>query len=416
MNKYFLPSAIFSYFGKNKNEKNCLFPKYDNLGIIPVEFETMNIRSFYIFFILIISFFGCKQVRKATDIVTQPTAREVYERDFEKNDSDLIKWKSAFESSKLDSVQITLPYSESGVFSEGFNVYSYGFQLKEGQKIIISVEKEVDSAAVFIDVFERKTDSLKTLKLLKSAEKESSMLTTEIEVSGYYQITVQPQMKVASPFILKIYTQPIYGFPVSGGDNKSIQSFWADPRDAGSRSHEGVDIFGKRGTPVVAVTKGVVSSTGDRGLGGKQVWLRDGFFGKTMYYAHLDSIAVESGKRVESGDTLGFVGNTGNARTTAPHLHFGIYRNTGAVNPLPYIKLTEIQEVSQPSLVTQGLITRNRAEIKKGPSNALESFGKLSKNDTVLILGKSEKWYHVKAKDSTKGFVQESFLKDLLSN
>jgi hypothetical protein len=46
---------------------------------------------------------------------------------------------------------------------------------------------------------------------------------------------------------------------------------------------------------------------------------------------------VESGQRVSKGDTLGLMGNTGNARTTAPHLHFGIYASGGAIDPLPFV-------------------------------------------------------------------------------
>ena len=59
---------------------------------------------------------------------------------------------------------------------------------------------------------------------------------------------------------------------------------------------------------------------------------------RTLYYAHLDRREVSPGARVRPGDVVGFVGNTGNARATAPHLHFGIYRpGSGAVDPLPFI-------------------------------------------------------------------------------
>lgn len=58
--------------------------------------------------------------------------------------------------------------------------------------------------------------------------------------------------------------------------------------------------------------------------GGKVVWMRDEARGMSLYYAHLDSQHVAAGAYVRPGDTLGFVGKTGNARTTPPHLHFGI--------------------------------------------------------------------------------------------
>ncbi|AFL80867.1 metalloendopeptidase-like membrane protein [Aequorivita sublithincola DSM 14238] len=378
----------------------------------------MNLRILFTLILLGILITSCKEeIRKAADIFVQPTAREVYERNFSKNDSLLLQWKKAFENSKEDNIQITLPYSESGIFSEeNFNVYSYNMQLKEGERIVVQVEKQPDSASVFIDLFQQKSDSLKVFKLVKSSEAKSASLAFEIDKSAVYKVVVQPEMKRQIPFIIKIYAEPMYFFPVSGGTNKSVQSFWADPRGEGSRSHEGVDIFAARGTPVVAVSDGRITSTGEHGLGGKQVWLMDGIFGKRVYYAHLDSIAVTTGKRVKTGDTLGFVGNSGNAITTAPHLHFGIYRKNGAVNPYPYIKMADVQQVKDISKVVKGFIFKNRAELHKGPASVFEQLATLKKNDTVLVLGKNQDWFHIQTRDSLKGFINQSFLNELPLN
>ncbi len=361
---------------------------------------------------------SCKEeIQKAADVFVQPTAREAYERNFSKNDSLLLQWKNAFENSKRDSIQITLPYSESGIFSEeNFNVYSYNIQLKEGERIIVEVEKQTDSALVFVDLFQVKTDSLKSFKLLKSSEDKKSFLSQEIETSGFYKVVVQPQMKLQFPFVLKIYTEPLYVFPVSGGGNKNIQGFWADPRDTGSRSHEGVDIFADRGTPVIAITDGIIESAGERGLGGKQIWLRDELFGKRIYYAHLDKIAVSEGEKVRIGDTLGFVGNTGNAKDLPPHLHFGIYKSKGAVNPLSFIKKTEIQTSEMPSSLTKAITLKNNAEVRKGPASVFKQFGSLKKNDTLIVLGKNQKWFHIQTADSLKGYVNETVIKPLPPN
>ena len=377
----------------------------------------MNLRCYFITLFFGMMLIGCKQVRKAADVIVQPTAREVYERNFSKNDSLLLQWKNAFKNAKHDSIQITLPYSESGIFSEEyFNVYSYNIQLKEGERIVVEVEKQLESALVFVDLFQAKTDSLQSFKLLKSSENKKATLLQEIEIPGFYKIIVQPQMKLQFPFVLKIYAEPVYTFPVSGAGNKNIQSFWADPRDAGSRSNEGVDIFAAKGTPVVAVTDGRIVSVGERGLGGKQIWLRDGLFGKTIYYAHLDSIAVSEGKKVKIGDTLGFVGNTGNAKTTEPHLHFGIYKSRGAVNPLSFIKKTEIQPSEKPSTIIKAVTLKNRADVHKGPASVFEQFGSLKKNDTLIVLGKNQKWYHIQTPDSLKGYVNETEIKPLPPN
>ncbi|WP_432412029.1 peptidoglycan DD-metalloendopeptidase family protein [Rasiella sp. SM2506] len=378
----------------------------------------MNKPNFLALCVLLLLFIGCEQVQKVTDVVTQPTAREVYDRTFEKGDSLLVQWKEAFSKAQQDSIIVTLPYAESGVFSaENFNVYSYDVQLREGEKLIVSVQKQPDSAQIFIELFQKSEDSTKSIKLLKASERDSSQLIYTIEKYGFYKITVQPEMKRVFPFQLKIYTQPTYAFPVSGAGNNNVQSLWAASRDGGKRSHEGIDIFAPRGTPLVAISDGRISSTGDRGLGGKQVWLRDGLFGKTMYYAHLDSINVKEGQRVQLGDTIGFVGNTGNAKTTAPHLHFGIYKGgTGPVNPYPYVKQTEIPEIASLNTTTRGIIKQNKISIYQGPSSALKEVGTLSKNDTVSVFGQYGSWFHVVAKDSTKGFVPENRVEALPSN
>ncbi|OAD90652.1 hypothetical protein A7A78_05265 [Aequorivita soesokkakensis] len=378
----------------------------------------MNLKNFFTLILLGVLISSCKEeIRKVADIVIQPTAREAYERNFSKKDSLLLQWKNAFENSKRDSIQITLPYSESGVFSEeNFNVYSYNIQLKEGERIVVEVEKQPDSALVFIDLFQAKTDSLKIFNHLKSSEDKKSIISQEIETSGFYKVIVQPQMKLQFPFVLKIYTEPLYVFPVSGGNSKNIQSFWADPRDTGSRSHEGVDIFADRGTPVIAISDGIIDSAGERGLGGKQVWLRDGLFGKRIYYAHLDKIAVSEGEKVKIGDTLGFVGNTGNAKDLPPHLHFGIYKAKGAVNPLPFIKKTEIQTSEMPSSITKAITLKNNADVRKGPAAVFKQFGSLKKNDTLIVLGKNQKWFHIQTSDSLKGYVNETVIKPLPPN
>ena len=113
---------------------------------------------------------------------------------------------------------------------------------------------------------------------------------------------------------------------------------WGAARGS-DRSHEGVDIFAPRGTPVLSTTRGVVSSVREAGLGGKQVWVT-GPAMERHYYAHLDGWAAElaEGQVVWAGDTLGYVGDSGNARGTPTHLHYGIYGNEGALDPLPRLR------------------------------------------------------------------------------
>jgi murein DD-endopeptidase MepM/ murein hydrolase activator NlpD len=129
--------------------------------------------------------------------------------------------------------------------------------------------------------------------------------------------------------------------------NPAIQSLFGVERDGGRRAHHGIDIFAPRGTPVIAATDGVVRSTSPNELGGNVVRLSDPRRAQTLYYAHLDRHVVAEGQQVRVGDTLGFVGNTGNARSTPPHLHFGIYvRGRGPINPLRYVRLVTAPQVT----------------------------------------------------------------------
>lgn len=126
--------------------------------------------------------------------------------------------------------------------------------------------------------------------------------------------------------------------PVQGVRARAIADTFGAPRGR-DRQHAGVDIFAPRGTPVLSSTRGVVTAVRDAGLGGRQVWIF-GPGGERYYYAHLDAWApgLARGDVVETGTPLGTVGTTGNARGTPPHLHFGIYGDAGAGDPLPRLR------------------------------------------------------------------------------
>ena len=125
--------------------------------------------------------------------------------------------------------------------------------------------------------------------------------------------------------------------PVRGVAPRGLRDTWHGARGDG-RKHEGIDIFAKRGTPVVAATEGVVLRVSTNRLGGQVVWVL-GPGGQRHYYAHLDRYAdIENGQRVRPGTVLGYVGTTGNAAGTPPHLHYGIYEAGGAINPYPMLR------------------------------------------------------------------------------
>lgn len=146
------------------------------------------------------------------------------------------------------------------------------------------------------------------------------------------------QASVVAWRLSRLPTPTALPVPVDGVAARRIADTWGGPR-SGGRSHQGVDIFAKRGTPVRSATRGVVGSVDDYGLGGKHVWVI-GPGGERHYYAHLEAFApgIAHFDVVAAGTVLGYVGDSGNARGTPPHLHYGIYAMSGAYNPWPLLQ------------------------------------------------------------------------------
>ena len=107
------------------------------------------------------------------------------------------------------------------------------------------------------------------------------------------------------------------------------------------RMHKGIDIAGSGiyGKPIVAANAGkvIVAFTNDSpGYSyGKYVMIDHGGQNVTLY-GHCSKLNVSAGQYVNKGDTIAFVGSTGNS--TGPHLHFEIRRNGSTVNPMNYFK------------------------------------------------------------------------------
>jgi murein DD-endopeptidase MepM/ murein hydrolase activator NlpD len=121
--------------------------------------------------------------------------------------------------------------------------------------------------------------------------------------------------------------------PVTGVRVRQVANTWHAARVG--HKHEGQDIFARKGTPVYSATDGIVLRIGDAGIGGNAIFVL-GAGGRVYYYAHLSRFAenLNVGDKVTPDSLLGYVGNTGNARTTPPHLHFGVYSSVGAIDPL----------------------------------------------------------------------------------
>ena len=134
-------------------------------------------------------------------------------------------------------------------------------------------------------------------------------------------------------------------FPVYGAAYPA-DNFGAGRSDAPGNWHHGDDVFAAAGTPVLACADGVVFSVGWNSVGGWRLWLVDGE-GNEFYYAHLSGYSefAVDGAVVHAGDVLGYVGSTGDAEGTPPHLHFEVHPVAllplgydGAVDPARYLR------------------------------------------------------------------------------
>lgn len=120
---------------------------------------------------------------------------------------------------------------------------------------------------------------------------------------------------------------PLLAIPVAGVSRAEIASSWGDPRDGGQRLHRGNDIMAPRGTPVVAAADGRIEKLFESGGGGGTTLYARSPDGRwSYYYAHLAGYApgMREGRQIRAGDTIGYVGDTGNAGIGNYHLHFGL--------------------------------------------------------------------------------------------
>ncbi|CAN5922788.1 M23 family metallopeptidase [soil metagenome] len=137
--------------------------------------------------------------------------------------------------------------------------------------------------------------------------------------------------------------------PVAGVTTSRLQDTFDEGRDAG-RSHRALDILAPRGTPILSADSGRILRISVSSLGGNTIYATDPLGRIVYYYAHLDAYqpGLSQGAAVARGDTLGFVGTTGNAPKDTPHLHFqvmrmprdGKYWDGEPINPYPLLLLT----------------------------------------------------------------------------
>lgn len=307
-------------------------------------------------------------------------------------------WFQASMQSLTDPTAVTVPHQESAYIARDKpTAIGYSFTARRGERLHIDVTVNgMDSVQLFIDLFEATPDTAIAPKHLVSAD-TTTTLTWDVRQDGQYLLRIQPELLAELSFRLRLTAEASLANPVIPNATQHIGSVFGDARDGGRRKHEGIDIFAARHTPVIAAADGIVR-IGNNRLGGKVVWLRPSNRPLNLYYAHLDSQLVTSGQSVVAGDTLGLIGNTGNAKTTPPHLHFGIYGSGGAIDPLPFLRPGK----SKPPEISADT-TRNGDTLRTNQP----LFPGASRHTPVLVEATYRNGYRVKLPDSSKHFVTQ---------
>ncbi|WP_080237000.1 peptidoglycan DD-metalloendopeptidase family protein [Spirosoma rigui] len=322
-------------------------------------------------------------------------------------------WLAAGERALRDSLKITVPYRESGYFSaEKAFAVGYRMDAQRGDRFLVRVETQGQKdVQVFIDVLA--LESRQRTSPVAASKADTNVLAWEPRRTQSYLIRIQPELLRSGRYTISITREPALSFPVQGRDSRQISSFFGVPRDGGRRRHEGVDIFAPRGTPAVASVNGTISGVASTSLGGNVAFLTDNDRNIRLYYAHLDSWNVKNGQRVSIGDTIGFVGNTGNARTTGPHLHFGIYGfSEGATDPLPFIRLGRgpaKQSLLAPERLGDSVrIATVKTAVRPAPTADAPMLRELPKASPLTIVGGTAAWLRVELPDGVTGYVSSA--------
>ncbi len=331
-----------------------------------------------------------------------------------------VDWKEASRESLNRAIPITPPFQE--VFyvdpKEAFSV-AYRFEVLRGQRTEIQVDLQGEEPTrIFMDLFRVEGDSPDYWVPVASAPEGEYKLEFEPRLTIPYTIRIQPELLRGGRFTITIRNVPSLEFPVAGADSRDIGSGFGAPREGGRRRHHGVDIFAPRHTYVTAPSDGRVLRAGEQPVGGRTIWIRDEKRNLTLYFAHLQALKVEQNANVKKGDVIGTVGNTGNARTTPPHLHFAIYvRGSGPIDPVHFI--TKTNDIPRPVTVdlqplgkwvrsnTQPVFLRPTSDPRAEPATELEQYVPMQ------VLAAASERYRVLLPDGTSGYVPAGSLESV---
>ena len=258
------------------------------------------------------------------------------------------EWLDAADRAIATPVIVGVPYEELALFpGDDPRALGYVFAAERGHAITIEIDFEADddaAEAYFADLFRiersHRSDDPEPFELTPVASRPvgNDRIVIEPRRDGRYLLRIQPELLRGGLVRISIVARAALQFPVQDAGPEDIWSFYGDPRDGGMRRHEGIDIFAERGTALLAAGDSVVVRVGERTRGGNIVTLYDDARDLFLYYAHLEQQQVREGQFVQAGEVIGTMGNTGNAISTPPHLHIGVYQGnwSRSVDPWNY--------------------------------------------------------------------------------
>jgi len=357
------------------------------------------------------------------DDALSASERNLYESTLMKASGDYAEdvraWHEAARRSLRERLDVPAAFREVVRFN-GQDAYAVGYRidLRRGQRLRIELKRRDGNGRVFAEVFEEIPPRNEPwYRLVHSISTDNRTYEFEASTDGPHVLRLQPELGASNEWEITIRAEGGLRFPVAAGTSESIGSEFGAPRDGGNRDHQGVDIFAPRGTSVVAVADGEITSVKTGGLGGKVVWQRDEKRGVLYYYAHLDQQLVTTGQRVRAGDPIGTVGNTGNARGTPPHLHFGVYRGANrAIDPERFLLSSVVAPpdpvyVNGSSLGRWLTMRRGEVSVRAAPRNDAPVIHEIARDDRVLVIGAAPSdWHRVRLEDGRSGFVPGSYL------
>ncbi|GIS80713.1 MAG: hypothetical protein CM1200mP14_22790 [Gammaproteobacteria bacterium] len=204
--------------------------------------------------LLLIGLSGCEEIEQVQDRFRDMTPHEAYQASL--SDAGLTStalgrdWLLAAHQSVQAPVEISLPFQEEGFITpEQPSAVGYRLTIGRGQRLTAEVSlTNGEETRVFVDLFRMAENEDDPPRPILSTDSVPGTFEHEPWRGGDFLLRLQPELLRGGTYTVTLQLEAQLAFPVEGYGVRSIQSVFGADRDAGRRSHDGVDIFARRGT------------------------------------------------------------------------------------------------------------------------------------------------------------------------